>query len=167
MKKILLILCILPMFAFSQNQTSTQTKVTLYEGTEVSAKCLTELKGSQLKNGDNINFELAKPIIINDKEVVRAGLHIIGTVINSSASGAFGKKGKLEFSIDYMYLPDGRPVKLRNTVAAQTKGRGVETALISVVISPLGLFIHGQQAKFEAGTTFKAFIDHDVELVQK
>jgi len=163
MKKILLSsLLFVPLAIFAQNQEVKPT--VLYEGTEVSVKCITELKGSELKVGDNINFELAKPVIINDQVLLNSGLHAIGTVTSAAGSKAFGKKGKLEFTIDYLYLKDGRPIKLRNSVAAAAKSRGVETAVVSVVLSPLGLFIHGAQAKFEAGTTFKAFVDHDIKL---
>jgi hypothetical protein len=163
MKKIIFSFFLLaPLAIFAQIQDVKST--ILYEGTEVSVKCLNELKGSELKVGDNINFELAKPVIVNDQVALNAGLHVIGTVTSAAGSKAFGKKGKLEFTIDYLYLKDGRPIKLRNTVAAAAKSRGVETAVVSVVLSPLGLFIHGAQAKFEAGTTFKAFVDHDIKL---
>ena len=56
MKKTILMLCLLPMFAFSQNETNTQTKITLYEGTEVSAKCLNELKKMLLVNLSDNNL---------------------------------------------------------------------------------------------------------------
>ncbi|MFZ8485891.1 hypothetical protein ACO1M9_13665, partial [Staphylococcus aureus] len=65
-----------------------------------------------------------------------------------------GKKGKLEFSIEYLYLPSGRPVKLRSSVEKQTNGRGALVATSAVLLSPLALFIKGKQAKFEEGTEF-------------
>lgn len=79
----------------------------------------------------------------------------------AAGSKGLGKKGKLDFTIDYLYLVGGRVLKLKSTVSANAKGRGVTTAAVAVLVSPLALFWHGQQAKFPAGTIFSAYVDHD------
>jgi|UPI00040D2F97 hypothetical protein len=162
MKSTLFALCLLISSAgFSQTDT---TKTVLTEGTVVKVKTVTELKGSELKTGDIVNFELAEPIMINDKVVVNPGAKATGSVTSAAGSKALGKKGKLEFSIDYLYLPGGKTVKLKSSVAANVKGRGATTAAVSVLVSPLGLLWHGQQAKFPPGTVFSAYVDHDTVL---
>jgi pantothenate kinase-related protein Tda10 len=159
MKTPLLALCFfIAVSGFSQTDT---TKTVLYEGTIVKVKTVTELKGNELKVGDMVDFELAEPVMINDKVIVSPGAKATGSVTSAARSKALGKKGKLEFSIDYLYLPNGKSVKLRSTVAANTKGRGATTAAVAVLVSPLGLLWHGQQAKFPQGTVFTAYVDHD------
>ncbi|MFX6202036.1 hypothetical protein ABTF50_21785, partial [Acinetobacter baumannii] len=76
------------------------------------------------KVGDQIEFTVAKNIVVGDKILVTEGTRVVGSVTEASGSKALGKKGKLELSIDYLYLPNGRPVKLRSSVEKQTNGRG-------------------------------------------
>lgn len=162
MKRILLASMLLStIVGFSQTDT---TKLILLEGTEVKLKTLIELKGSELKVGDKIDLELSEPILQNDKIVVKPGARALASVSMASGSKAFGKKGKLDFTIDYLYLPGGKIVKLKSAISSNAKGRGATTAVVSVLVSPLGLLWHGQQAKFPEGTVFTAYIDHDTPL---
>lgn len=158
-----LIVSLLLFFSTSYCQTDT-TKLILSEGTEVKLKTLIELKGSELKVGDKIDLELAEPIILNDQIVVKPGARASASVSMAASSKAFGKKGKLEFSIDYLYLKGGKVVKLKSNIASNAKGRGVTTAAVSVLVTPLGLLWHGQQAKFPAGSIFAAYVDHDTPI---
>ncbi|MDD2792360.1 MAG: hypothetical protein PHD73_04220 [Sediminibacterium sp.] len=158
---LLLTLVLSSIGVFAQKDSS---KITIPEGTEVKLKTIVELKGNELKVGDKINLELAEPIIIDDNIVVRPGAKASATVSMASRSKAFGKKGKLEFSIDYLYLTGGKVIKLKSTVASNAKGRGVTTAAVSVLVTPLGLLWHGQQAKFPPGTVFAAYVDHDTVI---
>lgn len=152
---------LLQFFSIAQSDTS---KLVIPEGTEVKLKTLTELKGSELKVGDKIELELSEPIILNDQIIVKPGARASASVSMASSSKAFGKKGKLEFSIDYLYLKGGKVVKLKSTIASNAKGRGVTTAAVSVLVTPLGLLWHGQQAKFPSGTVFSAYVDHDTQI---
>jgi hypothetical protein len=138
--------------------------ITVYEGTVVKLKTLIELKGNELKVGDKIDLELAEPIIINDKIVIKPGARATGTVSMAAGSKGLGKKGKLDFTIDYLYLTGGRVLKLKSTISSNAKGRGVTTAAVSVLVTPLALLWHGHQAKFPAGTIFSAYVDHDTVI---
>lgn len=65
MKKILSgLFLFLAFMSYGQKDTA---HITVFEGTEVKLKTLIELKGSELKVGDKIDFELAEPIIITIK----------------------------------------------------------------------------------------------------
>lgn len=158
---LLLPLLLLSFGVFAQKDT---VKITIPEGTEVKLKTLIELKGNELKVGDKIDLELADPIILNDKIVVKPGARASATVSMAAGSKAFGKKGKLDFTIDYLYLTGGKVVKLKSTISSNAKGRGVTTAAVSVLVTPLGLLWHGHQAKFPPGTVFAAYVDHDTVI---
>lgn len=64
----------------------------------------------------------------------------------------------------YLYLKGGRVLKLKSTISSNAKGRGVTTAAVSVLVTPLALLWHGHQAKFPAGTIFSAYVDHDTVI---
>jgi len=162
MKKFLLALVVLSTIT-ANCQTDTSKQI-LYEGTEVHCKISKDISGKNAKVGDQIEFTVAKNVVVGDKILVNEGTRVVGTVTEASGSKALGKKGKLEFSIDYLYLPNGRPVKLRSSVEKQTNGRGALVATTAVLLSPLALFIKGKQAKFEEGTEFIAYVDKDTYI---
>lgn len=162
MKKLLFVASVLcSLQAICQSDT---TKQMLYEGTQVHCKIAKDISGKDAKVGDQIEFLVAKNVIVNDKVLVKEGTRVVGSVTEAAGSKALGKKGKLEFSIDYLYLPNGKPVKLRSSVEKQTSGRGALVATTAVLLSPLALFIKGKQAKFEEGTVFVAYVDKDTSL---
>lgn len=152
----------MPIMAFSQIDPQ---KNILYEGTEVSLSLNNDLNGKEVKVGEQIEFKVSKDVIVNDKVMIKQGCRAVGTITDAARSKALGKKGKLEFSIDYIYLPGGKPIKLKSSPEkADSKGRGAVVATTAVLLSPLALFIKGKQAKIAAGTIFTAYIDHDIEL---
>ncbi len=114
--------------------------------------------------GNQIEFSLAQPIVVGDQVVVSPGAKILGTVTEARSSGVLGRKGKLAFDIEYLYLNNGQVVKLSGQNAKNLKGSGVAVAATAVVLTPLGLLIPGKGAKFEAGTVFDAYVAKDTEL---
>jgi hypothetical protein len=75
-----------------------------------------------------------------------------------------GKKGKLSFSIDYLYLPEGQIVRLRSQVEKNLNGRGEAVAAGAILLTPAALFIRGKNAKYEQGEIFTAYVDEDTSL---
>ncbi|MFC4232529.1 hypothetical protein ACFOW1_11540 [Parasediminibacterium paludis] len=143
---------------FSQRSTK---HFTLSEGYQIKAALLQDISGKTLSNGQSINFELSDPIIINDRIVVDKGTKITGTVTEAEGAKAFGKKGKLSFTIDYLYLSNGKVVKLRSSIKKNINGSGTAVAAGAILVSPVALLFNGKQAKFKAGEVFAAYIDKD------
>lgn len=139
-------------------------KIILSEGTLIKASLKNELRGGSLQVGNQIEFTLAQPIVIGDQVVVGPGAKILGTVTEARASGVLGRKGKLAFDIEYLYLDSGQVVKLTGQSAKNLKGSGAIVAATAVLVTPLGLLIPGKGAKFEAGTVFDAYIAKDTEI---
>jgi hypothetical protein len=157
----------LPIFGFSQKSDSsfsTSQKKTLDEGTLVKAALKYDIRGGDLKVGDQLEFELAQPLMSNNDVVVQTGAKILGTVTEARGNGVLGRKGKLAFSIDYLYLSNGQVIKLRGQSVKNINGSGAVVAATAVLVTPLGLLIPGKSAKFKAGTQFDAYIDKAVEL---
>lgn len=142
---------------------TTPAKTLLYEGSLVKCAIKNTIKGGSVNVGDRIDFELAEPLIQGDKVVCQAGAKIIGAVTEARSSGVLGRKGKLAFSIDYLYLPSGQIIKLQSQNSKRLNGSGVTVAALAV-INPLGLLIPGKGAKFEAGTKFDAFVAENTEI---
>lgn len=172
MKKILFSVAVLVAgFTFGQEADSStattkyiNSKTILQEGTLVKAALKNEIRGGKMKVGDQVEFYLAQPVSIGDQVVIEEGKKIIGTVSEARASGVLGRKGKLAFNIEYLYLDNGQIIKLTGHNSKNLKGSGVIVAATSVVLTPLGLLIPGKGAKFEAGTVFDAYTAKDTEL---
>ena len=174
MKKIFIPLLVLTTtFAAAQteNTISSQStnieitkKVILSEGTLVKASLKNEIRGGKMQVGNQVEFTLAQPIIVNDQVVVAPGAKILGSITEARSSGVLGRKGKLAFDIEYLYLENGQVIKLTGQSAKNLKGSGAIVAVTAVVLTPLGLLIPGKGAKFEAGTIVDAYIAKDTEL---
>lgn len=137
------------------------TKKLLPEGTIIKVVIMNDINGKDVNVGQNIDFELQDDIIINNTTLVKKGAKIIGQVTEAAASKALGKKGKLAFSIDYLYLPDSRIIKLRSQVEKNLKGSGGAVAAGALIVSPLALVFNGKNAKYAKGEIFNAYIDKD------
>lgn len=160
MKKLLLAILFVSFVSFGQE---TQ-RFTLQEGTVVKLSLDKDINGKYLNAGDKIEFTLNEDIIQGNYVVLKKGLKAIGTVKEAAKSKGLGKKGKLTFSIDYLYLADGKVIKLRNEVTKNLNGSGGVVAASAVLLTPLALFIKGKNAKYPKGTVFDAYIDENTEI---
>lgn len=155
MKKLFFALLFISIGALAQEE---KKSFVLDEGTVIKISIDNDVNGKYLKAGDKINFTTTEDIIQGNYIVLHKGLKVIGTVTEAAKSKGLGKKGKLSFSIDYLYLTDGKVVKLRNDVSKNLSGSGGVVAATSIVLTPLALFIHGKNAKYKKGDLFEAFV---------
>ena len=153
---------LIPLCAFANAQDS--SKITLPEGTLIKAKLNADISGNKANTGDIVEFTLAEPVIIGNTVFLHAGAKITGTVTEAAHNKALGKKGKLALKLDYLYLPNNKVVRLRSEQKANPTGNGVAVAAGTVLLTPLFLLVHGQQAKLKAGTVFNAYIDETITL---
>jgi hypothetical protein len=161
MKKIFLVAVIL----LSGLGANAQTKaVTLQEGTVVKVAINEDISGKEVQVGQKINFTTTEDIIQGNTIVVQKGLKVVGTVSEAAKSKGLGKKGKLSFNIDYLYLSNGKVVKLRSEITKNLNGSGAVVVATAILLSPLALFVKGKNAKYEKGDVFDAYIDETVTI---
>ena len=93
-------------------------RVRLPEGTPVRVRLKADLSSDQVEEGARVDFEVARPVIIQGMTVIPVGAVSWGAVQSV-------KKGKfVKFDIEGVQLPDGTNVGLR-CVGAQPKLRSV------------------------------------------
>ena len=168
MKKLILSIALLSSITTFSQETVTTTELTikstaivLPEGTIVKITLNEDLNGKKLDVGQKINFTTSDDIIMNNRVVIPTGQKVTGTVTEAAASGMLAKRGKLSFSIDRLYLSDGRIINLTNDVKKQVKSSTGVVVATAVLLSPLALFIGGKNAKYEKGTSFEAYLKED------
>ena len=145
-------------------QSYSQSKITISEGTLVKAKLTKQINGRDLNVGDKLQFVLDNDLIKNDTIICKKGSLIAGTVTDAKGSRMLGKKGRLAFTIDYLYLPDNQVVKLTSQNKANLKGSGFDVAAASVLLTPFALFLHGKNAKYKEGTLFDCYVSQATEV---
>lgn len=133
--------------------------LTLPEGTIIKVAINEDISGKEVEVGQKINFTTTEDLIQGNTVVIHKGLKVVGTVTEAAKSKGLGKKGKLSFNIDYLYLDNGKVVKLRSEVKKNINGAGGLVVASAILISPLALFVHGKNAKYEKGDVFDAYID--------
>lgn len=157
----IILLLIFPTLLISQTESKT---IMLPEGTIIKAALMQDLNGKKVSVGQTINFQLNDNVIMDSQVVLPKGSKITGTITEAQRSKALGKKGKLSFSIDYLYLANGKVVKLRSSNEKNLRGSGAIVATTAILVAPLALFIKGKNAKYESGEVFDAYVDKDIEL---
>ena len=157
MKKIILgCALIISMSVFSQK--------TISEGTIIKVSINNDISGKDVSIGTKVDFTTTEDLIQGNTVVLRKGLKVVGTVSEAAKSKGLGKKGKLSFNIEYLYLDNGKVIKLRSEIKKNLNGSGAEVVAAAVLFAPIALFIHGKNAKYEKGEVFDAYVDETIVL---
>lgn len=114
-----------------------------------------ELSSETAKLGQEVNFEVAEPVIVNGRTVIDKGAPAAGTVTEAEPKGRMGKAGKLNVSVSSVQLADGEKLALRSF--------GINTS--SETKSGLSLpKLHGKEITFPQGAEITAYVDGDQHL---
>lgn len=167
MKKLVFIV-VLFISTFMNSQTTTEVvevakpkAITISKGTEIKVSLNEDISGKEVSTGQKIYFTLSDDLIQGNDIVLAKGLKVMGTVTEAAKSKGLGKKGKLSFDIEYLYLNNGKVIKLASQIKKNINGSGAVVATTAVLLSPFALFIHGKNAKYKKGEVFSVFIDED------
>lgn len=139
-------------------------KVYLSQGTVLTVQLMQDISSATNNEGDIIEFETTEPIIVGDKVLVFKGAKVHGKITESEKRKAMGKAGKLNFTIDYLTMPNGKNVKLSSEMKASGKNKAGAAVAEAVLLTPLFLLKKGKTIKFEKGHIFKAFIGEDYQM---
>ena len=141
-------------------------KVRVKDGTEVSLRFAQTISSKRAAIGDAVNFTLDQDLKAGDRVVARKGATALGTVTQVRKSGMMGRGGELNLRLDYLKAGDTK-IKLRGVQGGQ--GDNKEGAMIGLTLAfgVVGFLKHGKQAEIKEGTSLKAYVDQDTELVME
>jgi hypothetical protein len=161
MKQILTALLFIPIFSFAQTDSS---KLYLSKGTVINIELQQDLSSGTNNSGDIIQFLVSEPVIVGNTVLVQKGAKVTGRVTQAEGRKGMGKAGKLDFSIDYLAMPNGKNVKLTSELKTSGKNKTGAAVAEAVLLTPLFLLKKGKNVKFEKGHKFAAFVDEDVAM---
>jgi hypothetical protein len=139
-------------------------KVVVAEGTPVSLQLLQDVSSKTANVGDVLDFETNKPVIVGDRVLIPEGAKAFGKVTEVERRKGFGKAGKLNFTIEYLILANGKVIKLSSEVKGIGKNKAGAAIAEAVLLTPLFLLKKGKNVSFDKGKIFKVFVEQDYEL---
>ncbi|BDI30994.1 hypothetical protein CCAX7_30450 [Capsulimonas corticalis] len=141
-------------------------KYLLTERTPVHMVLDEQLKSGDSKVGQDVAFHTDQDIY-NAEHIllIPANSQAFGQVTQSSRPGAWGKAGKLNFTCDYILLPDRSKVALRSSTNS-VHGKDNSAALVGGILAfgIFGGFVKGRDVTIHKGDAFTMYVNADTQL---
>ena len=159
-KNIALLLCAL----FFSAQTSLATTTIIPAGTAISIYSESAIEADDIEVGQNVDFTVQTPVVINGKKVIKHGDRIIGQVVKKKNNSIFGIPGALYVS-NFKYIDkEGNTYPLRGI--AINKGENKYWCHISWLfcLGIVSFFVKGEDGVIPAGFNQTLYTINDIQL---
>jgi type IV secretory pathway VirB10-like protein len=143
----------------------TSKKVELPSGTKIKLELADEVSSKTAEEGDEVVYFVKEDVLSSNKEVlIKKGSRAIGKVTAAKRARSFGRKGKLEFTVEEVEAVDGTLVPLRSSVNKDGKGRVGTMVAVTALVSVFGVFIKGKNVTVKQGTIVDAYVDDNLMI---
>ncbi len=135
----------------------------LDEGTPIRLRLAETVKSSKSREGDKVKLKVVEDVFATDGKtiLIQAGTEAWGSVVEVEKRGRLGNKGTLALMIEGTRAVNGRTVPLRASINREGQSKLGTVVALSLIVTPLFLFMRGKDAKILAGTELSAYIDRD------
>lgn len=130
-------------------------KLMLHVGTPITLAVTEEVNSSTHKEGDAIKLTVLNDVSIGNAVVIPRGTPATGEVTWRTGKGAFGKSGKLEFSLRDILL-NGTRIPVTGNYRQEGEGNTVATGVGVIAIGVFAGFITGKRARLPVGRELMA-----------
>lgn len=138
----------------------------LPEGAAIKVTLMQRLDSGDkgLEVGDKIRLQATNDVVVGGKVIIDKYAEAEGHLIKKEHSRWLGRKGKIDFAIDWIKAVDGTKVPLRSNAKAGGKSHVAGMVAVTALVSPIGLFMRGKNAVIKKGTEFTAYVDTDTPI---
>jgi hypothetical protein len=136
-------------------------ELVLRDGTEVKLKLTKPISSADARVGDRVELEASGDVVVDGVVLIKKGAPAVGQVTEAQPRKSFGRRGKLNFTIDYVKTVDGQNVRLRSTREAKGADSYGTAGVVTILAGPFGALVKGKDVELGAGTEFTIFIDGD------
>ena len=140
--------------------------VTIPDGTEVKLLLKNPLSSATAQPEQRIEFTASEAVVVHGVTVIEKGAPAVGHVTEAQPKKGFGRKGKLNFSIDTVQSTSGENIRLRSSKTASGSDSYGKAGVVTLLTGPLGALVKGQDVEVPAGTAFTIYIDGDRKVVR-
>ena len=113
------------------------------------------LSSETAKVGEEVNFEVAEPVVVHGRTIIEKGAPAAGAVTEAEPKGRMGKAGKLNVGVNSVKLANGESLPLRsfgiNSSSEQKSGMSLPK-------------LHGKEMTLAQGMEMTAYVDGDQHL---
>ena len=121
------------------------------------------LSSASAVEGDKFSITTADPIKLPNGTIVPSGYQGRGEVSAVEKRGMLAKAVQLSVRLDYFMIGETK-VRLRANKSQNGKSTQTTTIVLSLLISPLFLLMHGKDATIPKGQSIVGYVDTDVAL---
>lgn len=168
MKRVLLITLVIGM-CYTLAQAQTKMSVLITEGSAVKLTLMQRLDSGDkgLDVGDKVRLQAAEDVTVGGKVIIDRFAKAEGHIIEKKHSKWLGRKGKIDFEIDWIKAVDGSKIPLRAMAKKGGKSHVAGMVAVTALVSPIGLFMRGKNAVIKRGTEFTAYVDSEEHIAIK
>ena len=124
--------------------------LTLNPGLPITLAVAQEVNSSTHRAGDTFPLTVLNDVRIGDTIVIPRGTPALGEVTWRTGKGAFGKSGKLEFSLRYIDL-GGQHIPISGDYRQEGEGNTIATGVGIIAVGVFAGFITGHRARLPMG----------------
>lgn len=124
--------------------------LTLTAGTPITLAVTQEVNSSTHRAGDTFPLTVLNDVRIGDTIVIPRGTPARGEITWRTGKGAFGKSGKLEFSLRYIEL-NGQRIPVTGDYRQEGEGNTIATGVGIIAVGVFAGFITGKRARLPMG----------------
>jgi len=137
--------------------------LSLSSGIPIALVVTKEVNSSVEKEGDPIPLTVLNDVKVGDTIVIPRGTPAAGEVTWRTGKGAFGKSGKLEFSLRYIDL-NGRRIPVTGDYRQEGEGNTIATGVGLIAVGVFAGFITGKRARVPMGRELMAQVAQPVQF---
>jgi hypothetical protein len=138
--------------------------VAIPEGTEFYVLTTEPLSSKDASTGQRVGMKVDENVLVNGVVVIAKGTPVRAEVNEAKSSGMFGKGGKLTLRIESTTAVDGQKVPLTGSPRTAGKSRTGSMLAITMLVSPVGVFLKGKNATYPSGTRMTVYTDEAVSV---
>jgi hypothetical protein len=145
---------------------------TVPQGTEVMLTFAQSLDSGSAHVGDHVKLTVAHDVMVDGREVIKAGTPADGVVAVVDKRGRFGKNGRLRITINPISSEIGQAIpveprdKGKNFKGSKTDQAAIASGGGALLLGPVGLvggyFVAGKQVKVKPGDTIRTVVSRDI-----
>jgi hypothetical protein len=136
-------------------------EITIPDGTEVKLLLKNPLSSATAQPEQRIGFTASEQVVVHGVTVIEKGASAVGHVTQAQPAKGFGRKGKLNFSIDTVQSTSGKNIRLRSSKTATGSDSYGKAGVVTLLTGPFGALVKGKDIEVPAGTEFTIYIDGD------
>lgn len=124
--------------------------LTLNSGVPITLAMAQEVNSSTHEEGDTFPLTVLNDVKVGDTIVIPHGTPAVGEITWRTGKGAFGKSGKMEFSLRYIDL-NGRRIPVSGDYRQEGEGNTIATGVGIIAVGVFAAFITGKRARVPMG----------------